>query len=107
MLYNIASWIAPCYITLLQVNQLRKKTTQFLMNVNTMGEKKQNNYTDECCDKPWRFEERIQREKVHTFATEGATTRKEGNMEIQVKMERNMFAKILLNACIRKKSGYW
>ena len=92
LLYNIASGKAAA-----------ASTTEFLINVDATGERRQNTFIDECCERPTRFEERIMREKLTTFASEGATTNKKcGNKEVQLKMERNLFVKILQIALERK-----
>ena len=92
LLYNIASGKAASPLT-----------TEFLLNMTLNSDVKRDNFINECFENPARFEERICREKLHTFAKEGAITmRKQSNKEVQFKMERNMFAKILHIALERK-----
>ena len=92
ILYNISSGKAAS-----------ETTAAFLTSVDAIGERRQNEFIDDCCTQPNRFEERIPREKLSTFASEG-TARKttKDNKELHVKMERNIFARLLHMALERK-----
>ena len=80
-----------------------ENTEVFLTSVEAIGERKRNQFVDECCADPNRFEARIEREKLSTFANEGATKKtKNGSKEVHMKMERNIFARLLHMALERK-----
>lgn len=47
-----------------------KGTENFLLNIDKIGEVERQKFTDECVKDPARFEERIQNQRLQTFATE-------------------------------------
>jgi len=59
-LYNIATGKAS-----------QVETQEFLLSVKEFGKNLRLKFTQECNKKPDRFEERIQRNKLHTFQTIG------------------------------------
>ena len=68
------------------------------------GEQRTDEFIDECCADPERFENKITQEKTHsTFANEGVTKKSmKDNKEVHLKMERNIFARLLHMALDRK-----
>ena len=76
----------------------------FLLNVSKIGIENQNQFMNECSQNPDRFEnEVIKRTKLQTFSSDGArrTVRINGKVK-EVKMERDLFGKILCLALQRK-----
>ena len=49
---------------------VQTETEEFLLNVNTIGRKRREQFIQECIADPKRFEKRIEKVKLHTFATE-------------------------------------
>ena len=60
-------------------------------------------FIKECKSNPGRFEERIKKQKIHSFAKESSTFKLTNkNKIIEVKMERDLFRSILFLAFQRK-----
>ena len=74
-----------------------EETKNFLLSVIKIGETAQNTFVNECTENRDRFEnETIKRQKLSTFANEGAKRKLKKNGQVkEVKMERDLFAKIL------------
>ena len=73
------------------------ETKEFLLNVANIGRESQDRFIEECSQNPDRFEkEAIRRQKLNTFACEGAKRKIKSNGKVkEVKMERDLFEKIL------------
>ena len=69
-----------------------------------MGFMSQNKFIQECIEDPKRFEKRILREKLKTFATGGKTYKIGGKDKqlVAVRTERDFFGSILFIALQRK-----
>jgi hypothetical protein len=67
-LYNIATGKA-----------VRVETETFLLNLETIGDTKRREFINDCIKRPERFEERISKQKVSTFATEMGRTKVRSN----------------------------
>ena len=80
------------------------KTKEFLLNVASIGKEIQDQFIKECSENSNRFEnEAVRRTKMDTFATEGAKRIVKSNGKLkEVKMERDMFGKIL--SCFTAKN---
>ena len=80
-----------------------KEATSFLLHVTDIRKRACEGFIEECKNNPGRFEERIKRQKIHSFAKEGAnfklTTK---NKIMEVKMERDLFGSILRLALQQK-----
>ena len=50
--------------------QFQKGTEDFLLNVESIGNEARKSFIQECVENPNRFEERIKKNKIHSFATE-------------------------------------
>ena len=72
-------------------------TKKFLLSVSETGSEAQENFISECTANPKRFEDQsISRTEMHTFANEGAKRKVKLNGKVkEMKMERDLFAKIL------------
>ena len=80
------------------------KTKEFLLNVANIGKETQDQFIKECSKNSNRFEnEATRRTKMDTFATEGAKRIVKSNGKLkEVKMERDLFGKILCLALQQK-----
>ena len=74
------------------------------MNVNKIGQKAREAFIIQCIKDPKRFEERIPRHKILSFANEGASYSLRGanNKLMAVEMVRDLFGSILFLALQRK-----
>ena len=81
------------------------KTKEFLLNVASIGKEIQDQFIKECSENSYRFEDKaIRRTKMDTFATEGAKRIIKSNGKLkEVKMERDLFGKILCLTLQQKK----
>lgn len=72
------------------------ETTQFLLNVNEIGKRAYEDFIERCHGNGDAFNQRITRQKIHTFASEGlkAKTRVAGKVK-EVRMERDLMGKLL------------
>ena len=85
-LYNIATG-----------KSVSKQTEDFLLHVLEIGNKERIKFINECIARPERFEQRIKRQNLHTFATEGGKkklTSKDGKLE-ETCLIRDLFGSIL------------
>ena len=87
-----------------ELKQASNKTKEFLLNVTSIGKQIQDQFIKECSENSNRFEnEAIRRTKMDTFATEGAKQVVKSNGKLkEVKMERDLFGKILCLALQQK-----
>ena len=79
-------------------------TSEFLINVQSIGNKSRDKFIDECVESPYRFEKPITRVKVNTFASDGAKYKKsraDGKV-IKLKMERDLMGRLLCIALENK-----
>ena len=74
-----------------------KETKEFLLSLQTIGEKAQAKFVAECTADKARFEDQpIKQEKMSTFANEGVKRKIKSDGKFkEVKMERDLFGKIL------------
>ena len=81
-----------------------ENTERFLLNLNNTGDKARRTFISECVEDPSRFESRIPRQKLYTFATECAKKQHstaDGKV-IAASMVRNLFGSILYLSLQRK-----
>ena len=79
-------------------------TSEFLINVQSIGNKSRDKFIDECVESPYRFEKPITRVKVYTFASDGAKYKKsraDGKV-VELKMERDLMGRFLCIALENK-----
>ena len=82
-----------------------KETSTFLLKVNDTGNDAREKLIMEVNENPSRFEESITRCKVSTFANEGVNFKKHkksADKVVELKMERNLFGRLLCLALERK-----
>ena len=73
-----------------------KETTLFLLHVTDIGNRAREEFIEECKSNPKRFEEKIKKQKIHSFATEGDNFKLTNkNKIIEVKLEHDLFRSIL------------
>ena len=79
-------------------------TSEFLLNVGSIGSELRETFIGECIEDSTRFERRIQKRKIFTFATEGQKYKLRGKDDkiVEVRMERDLFGSILFLALQRK-----
>ena len=81
-----------------------KETCDFMLNITTEGVKQQNSFINKCVSDTNLFNASITRNKLRTFALEGAKVKRKsskGKLE-EVKMEKNLFGKLLCLALQQK-----
>ena len=82
-----------------------KQTSKFLLNVNNMGNEARTKFIQEVNENPTRFEDPIKRCKLSTFANEDVKFKKKtksADKVVEIKMERNLFGRLLCSALERK-----
>ena len=79
-------------------------TSKFLLNVNRIGSESREAFISECIADSTRFERRLQKRKIFTFATEGQKYKLRDNNDkiVEVRMERDLFGCILFLALQQK-----
>ena len=79
-------------------------TSKFLLNVNRIGPELRETFISECIADSTRFERRLQKRKIFTFATKGQKYKLRGNNDkiVEVRMERDLFGCILFLASLQK-----
>ena len=78
------------------------QTTNFLLNVPNIGHSAREKFVKECEENSAIFEEPIRRQKLATFASEGVPLKKKDGKVTEVKMERNLFGRLLCIALGKK-----
>lgn len=74
-----------------------QKTKDFLLNIVPNGEKLRDKFIKDCLENPLRFEERIPKQDISTFASENKSLVRKSNGKIEeVKTERDLFGRILV-----------
>lgn len=79
-------------------NEASMETRNFLLNVTEIGHQAATEFVERCLSDPKLFNEPISRQKVSTFALEGARvkkTRVDGKVQ-EIRMDRNMFGRLLM-----------
>jgi len=74
------------------------ETKSFLLNVIEIGARARDEFIQNCVQDPKSFERPISRQRIFTFASEGATRKKKSSDGIhveEVKMERNLMGRLL------------
>ena len=75
-----------------------KEAISFLLHVTDTGNRARDEFIEECKINPGRFEERIKKQKIHSFAKEDANFKiTNKNKIIQGKMGRDLFGSILFH----------
>lgn len=79
-------------------------TSDFLLNVISIGDRARDKFIDECVEDPYRFEKPITRGRINTFANDGAKYKKsraDGKV-VELKMERDLMGRLLCIALENK-----
>ena len=80
-----------------------ESTEKFLTSVLVEVSKQRQTFMEECLERPARFIEPIKRNKLYTFASEGAKRSvKDGERLVAVKMQRDLFGSLLCVSLERK-----
>ena len=75
----------------------------FFLHVTNIGNRAREEFIEVCTSNPRRFEDRISKQKIHSFAKEGASFKLTNQNKImEVKVERDLFGSILFLALLRK-----
>ena len=92
-LYNLATGKAATH-----------EAESFMLNISSIGDEQRNKFIDECIEKPKRLEERIKRQVVKTFATDGKkrkVTAKDGKV-VAACLIRDLFGSLLYHSLENK-----
>ena len=91
-----------------------KEATSFLLHVSHIGNRAPEEFIKECKSNPRKFEERIKKQKIHSFPKEGANFKLTNkNKSMEVKMERGfleLFYSFLYNGKLiwmKRWSSLW
>ena len=80
-----------------------KETALFLLHVTDIGNRAREEFIEECKNNPKIFEERVKKQNMHSFDTEGDSFKLSNKNKItEVKTERHLFWNILFTTLQRK-----
>lgn len=81
-----------------------EQISNFLLNADILGQEQKDEFLEKCGSDPDRFEQSIKRNKILNFASDCIKRKisKDGSKEVLIKMERDVFGKLLAIALEKK-----
>ena len=96
-----------CLFNICTGKSCKKGTEDFLLNVESIGHEARKRFIQECVENLNQFEEKIEKNKIHSFATESGKRKNRGAQEkiIEATLKIDLFGSILFVNTTKNRYG--